>query len=86
LDVLALDYIIKKKWIEGGTKLRRIYTTALAWTVTSLLLTNALEIVTSDRGEEVEYERFFICISEFMKLVSIYQMKISSPSLGEYPY
>lgn len=69
--MLALEYLISKKWIEAGDKAKKTNTIAIAWTFGTLLLSNGLEIISADRGEEIEFQSFLVCISEFVKLVGL---------------
>ena len=69
LDIAALDFILRKRWIEASNKLNKIYAVAFTWTLVTAALANGLDIISSDSGEEIEIQRFLNCFSEFFKLV-----------------
>ena len=71
MDIIGLDYFLNKKYIDTSNFITRVHCNAFCWGLSTLLITNLLSIVTSNRGEEMDYSCFLICLKEAAYLVKI---------------
>lgn len=72
MDVIALDYFVSKKFIDASNFAGRVHSNAFAWAFSYLLITDLLSILYSNRGEEMDFACFLICLREAAKLVKFF--------------